>query len=99
MEALEFLMKMSLVVFESFLQRPKDVVFEGLSEEGLVIEVENGEKDEEEEEERMQREVREFENKRENDMKQKMKMDGCVVVCGRSLLSTWGEIFSSFCCN
>ena len=39
MEALEFLMKMSLVVFKSFLQRPKDVVFEGLSEEGLVMEV------------------------------------------------------------
>ena len=47
---LEFLMKMSLVVFESFLQRPKDVVFEGLSEEGLVMEVENGEEDKEEEE-------------------------------------------------
>ena len=50
---------MSLIVFRSCLQRPKDVVFEGLSEEGLVIEVENGEEDEEEEE-RMQREVREF---------------------------------------
>ena len=41
--ALEFLMKMSLVVFEFFLQRPKDVVFEGLSEERLVMEVENRE--------------------------------------------------------
>ena len=36
---------MSLVVFESFLQRPKDVVFEGLSEEGLVMEVENEEEE------------------------------------------------------
>ena len=48
--ALEFLMKMSLVLFESFLQRPKEVVFEGLSEESLVMEVENVEEDEKEEE-------------------------------------------------
>ena len=38
-------------MFESFLQRPKYVVFEGLSEEGLVMEVKNGEEDEEDEEE------------------------------------------------
>ena len=31
------LVKMSLVVFKSFLQRPKNVIFEGLSEEGLVM--------------------------------------------------------------
>ena len=37
-------------MFESFLQRPKDVVFEGLSEEVLVMEVENVEEDEVEEE-------------------------------------------------
>ena len=48
---LEFLMKMNFVIFEPFLQRPKDVVFEGLIEEGLVMEGENGEEDEEEEEE------------------------------------------------
>ena len=41
---------MRLVVFRSLLQRPKDVVFEGVSEESLVMEVENDEEDEEEEE-------------------------------------------------
>ena len=41
---------MSLVVFRSLLQRPKDVVFEGLSEGSLVMEVEKEEEDEEEEE-------------------------------------------------
>ena len=30
-------MKMEVVVFESYLQRPKDMVFEGLSSEGLVM--------------------------------------------------------------
>ena len=30
-------MKIEVVVFESYLQRPKDVVFEGLSSEGLVM--------------------------------------------------------------
>ena len=49
---------MSLVVFRSLLQRPKDVVFEGLSEGSLVIEVEKEE--DEEEEERMWRDVGEF---------------------------------------
>ena len=29
--------KMELVVFKSCLQRPKDVIFEGLSDEGLVM--------------------------------------------------------------
>ena len=31
------LVRMRVVVFESYLQRPKDVIFEGLSEEGLVM--------------------------------------------------------------
>ena len=44
-------MKMSLVVFESFLQRPKDVIFEGLGEEGLVMEVVENDKGGGEEEE------------------------------------------------
>ena len=36
-------MKIEVVVFESYLQRPKDVVFEGLSSEGLVtVVVEKG---------------------------------------------------------
>ena len=43
-------MKMEVVVCRSYLQRPKDVVFEGFSEEGLVIEVENDKEDEREEE-------------------------------------------------
>ena len=43
---------MEIVVCRSCLQRPKDVVFEGLSCEGLVMEMlENDEEDEEEKEE------------------------------------------------
>ena len=38
---------MEVVVFDSCFQRPKDVIFEGLSEESLVMEVENDEEDEE----------------------------------------------------
>ena len=30
---------MEVIVFDSCLQRPKDVIFKGLSEEGLIIEV------------------------------------------------------------
>ena len=76
---------MSLVVFRSLLQRPKDVVFEGLSEGSLVMEVEKEEEDEEEEE-RMQREVGEFGSKRENDMTQNENwMSVCVVVVGINL--------------
>ena len=30
-------MRVKVVVFESCLQRPKDVIFEGLSNEGLVM--------------------------------------------------------------
>ena len=41
---------MSFVMFKSFLQRPNDVIFEGLSEEGLVMEMENDEEYEGEEE-------------------------------------------------
>ena len=41
---------MEVIVFASFLQRPKEVIFEGLGEKGLVIEVENKEEDEEKEE-------------------------------------------------
>ena len=41
-----------------FLQRPKDVVFEGLSEKSLVMEVENEEEDEEEDEEEEEEEER-----------------------------------------
>ena len=41
-------MKMEVVVCRSYLQRLKDVVFEKLSSEGLVMEVENDEEDEEE---------------------------------------------------
>ena len=41
---------MEVVVFDSCLQRPKEVIFEGLGEKGLVMEVENDEEDEEEEE-------------------------------------------------
>ena len=37
---------MEVIVFDSCLQRPKDVIFEGLSEEGLVIEVENDDEEE-----------------------------------------------------
>ena len=48
-------------------QRSKDVIFEGLSEDGLVIVMENGEEDEGEEEE-IQREVREFVSQRENEV-------------------------------
>ena len=44
-------MRVKVVVFESCLQRPKYVIFEGLNEEGLVMVVENDEEDEEEEEE------------------------------------------------
>ena len=44
-------MRVRVVVFESCLQTPKDVIFEGLSEGGLVIMVENDEEDDEEEEE------------------------------------------------
>ena len=65
---------MEFVVFDSCLQRPKDVIFERLSEEGLVMEVENGE-----EEQRMQREVGEFVFKRENRMTQNENV--CVCVC------------------
>ena len=42
--------KIRLVVFRSYLQRPKDVVFEGFGEESLVMELENDEEGEEEEE-------------------------------------------------
>ena len=56
---------MEVVVCRTCLQKPKDVVFEGLSSEGLVIEVVENEEEEEEEEE-MKREVREFENYRED---------------------------------
>ena len=42
--------EIEVVVFDSCLQRPKKVILEGLSEKGLVIEVENNEEDEEEEE-------------------------------------------------
>ena len=41
---------MEVVVFDSCLQRPKEVIFERLSEKGLVMEVENDKEDEEEEE-------------------------------------------------
>ena len=44
-------MKIELVVCRSYLQRSKDVVFEGFGGEGLVTEVENGDEDEKEEEE------------------------------------------------
>ena len=37
-------------MFDSYLQRPKDVIFEELSEESLVMEVENDEEDDDEEE-------------------------------------------------
>ena len=40
-------MRVKIVVFESCLQRLKDVIFEGLSEEGLVMVVENDEEEEE----------------------------------------------------
>ena len=39
---------MELVVFDSCLQRPKDVIFEGLSEQGLVMVVKSDEEDDEE---------------------------------------------------
>ena len=43
--------EIEVTVYRSCLQRPKDVIFEGLSSEGLVMEVvENNEEDEEEEE-------------------------------------------------
>ena len=42
-------MKMEVVVCRSCLQRLKDVVFEGLSSEGLVLEVENDEEEKEKE--------------------------------------------------
>ena len=41
------LVRVKIVVFESCLQRLKDVIFEGLSEEGLVMVVENDEEEEE----------------------------------------------------
>ena len=41
---------MEFVVFDSCLQRQKDVIFEGLSEEGLVMVMTNDEDDEEGEE-------------------------------------------------
>ena len=40
--------EMEVVVYRLCLQRPKDVVFEGLSSEGLVMKLENDEEDEEE---------------------------------------------------
>ena len=39
--------EMELVVFDSCLQRPKDVIFEGLSEQGLVMVVKSDEEGEE----------------------------------------------------
>ena len=56
------------------------MVFEGLSEEGLVIEVVENDEEVGEEEEEMWREVREFENKKENDMTQNENGWVCVVV-------------------
>ena len=45
------LKKMELIMFDSCLQRLKDVIFEGLSYEGLVmVFLNNDEKDDEEEE-------------------------------------------------
>ena len=43
-------MKIEVMVCRSCLQRPKDVVFEGFGEEGLVKVMENDEEGEEEEE-------------------------------------------------
>ena len=42
---------MKIVVCRSCLQRSKKVLFEGISEESLVMVMENGEEDEEEDEE------------------------------------------------
>ena len=44
--------KMELVVFRSYFQRPKDVIFEGLSNEGLVMVVLKNDEEEEESVER-----------------------------------------------
>ena len=37
MRALEFFLKMEVIVFKSCLQRSKSVIFKGLSDEGLVM--------------------------------------------------------------
>ena len=84
-------------MFRSLLQRPKDVVFEGLNEESLVVEVEN---DEEEEEERIQREVGELlEEERilEREWKSKNEVKVCVcVVDGRNILAKGERYFLQF---
>ena len=59
--------------------------------------VKNDEEDEEEEEEQMQREVREFENKRENYMTQNENGWVCVVVVAVAYIWVGVDIFASLC--
>ena len=66
---------MELIVFESCLQRPKDVIFEGLSSEGLIMVVWGKEEENEEEE---GRESLEDLRVRERTEVEKRKVDVCV---------------------
>ena len=86
-------MRVKVVVFEFCLQRPKYVIFEGLSEEGLVMVMEN-----DEEEEENCREKLESLRTRERMRRHKMKMDVCMCYCGHSLHVGGGRYFCFILC-